>query len=123
MSGIRIKGLPVLGLALAAAACQPLSPAGGTPPAEVQPGLAFATGTCGGCHAIDRRSVSPNPSAPPFAAIVNQDGAAFYNRVAVNTAPWWLKAGANNFTIAASGTSGATSFALRWLPRYRSALR
>lgn len=68
---------------------------------------------------IDSRPASQRTTQ----AIVNQAGAALYNRVAVNTAPWWLKAGANNFTIAASGTSGATSFAVRWLPRYRSALR
>lgn len=36
--------------------------------------LALAQGACGGCHAVERYGVSPNPIAPPFAAIVNQQG-------------------------------------------------
>ena len=86
MPGVRNKGLLVFGLALAgaAAACQPLSPTGQTP-AEPRPGLAFAKASCGGCHAIDQRSVSPSPDAPPFAAIVNQEG------VTANTLSSWLR--------------------------------
>ena len=86
MPGVRNKGLLVLGLALAGAtaACQPLSPAGEIA-AEPHPGKAFAQASCGGCHAIDRRSVSPNPNAPPFAAIVNQEG------LTGNTLAAWLR--------------------------------
>jgi mono/diheme cytochrome c family protein len=36
--------------------------------------VAFVQGSCGGCHAVDRHGVSPNPNAPPFAAIVNRPG-------------------------------------------------
>ena len=37
-------------------------------------GLAFAQGACGGCHAVEHPGLSPNPEAPPFAAIVNRGG-------------------------------------------------
>lgn len=57
-----------LGLALLAGGCQhQMGPA-------VHPGLAFAQASCGGCHAVERYPSSPNPDAPPFAAIVNQEG-------------------------------------------------
>ena len=76
MSGFRHKGLHVLGIAFATAvvACQPLASAGQAAPGEPHPGLAFAQASCGGCHAVERLGVSPNPDAPPFAAIVNQEG-------------------------------------------------
>ena len=85
MSGFRSRGLAGFALAFAAAACQPLAPAARTATAEPQPGLAFARGACSGCHAVDRRSVSPDPNAPPFAAIVNQQG------VTRNTLAAWLR--------------------------------
>lgn len=59
-------------LAFAAAACQPLAPAATA--GVHRPGLAFAQGACGGCHAVERQGLSPNPDAPPFAAVVNQPG-------------------------------------------------
>ena len=74
-----------IALAAAAAACQPLPPAGEGAAATPHPGLAFAQGSCGGCHAVERRSVSPNPNALPFAAIVNQQG------VTANTLAAWLR--------------------------------
>lgn len=38
-------------------------------------GHAMAMESCGACHAVDRSaSSSPNPDAPPFAAIVNKEG-------------------------------------------------
>ena len=88
MSGFGNKRLLALGcfaLAAVAGACQPLAPAGQTAVAEPPPGLPFARTACGGCHAVDRRSVSPNPTAPPFAAIVNQEG------VTANTLSTWLR--------------------------------
>ncbi|HEU4650299.1 MAG TPA: cytochrome c [Croceibacterium sp.] len=78
----------VVGMALAAtaaAACQPLPPAGSAGDADAQLGLAFAKTSCGGCHAIEQRSVSPNPNAPPFARIVNQEG------LTANTLSVWLR--------------------------------
>ena len=86
--GIRNRGLMVawhLALAAAVVACQPLSPAGNTAAAQPHRSLAFAKAACGGCHAVERQSVSPNPNAPPFAAIVNQEG------VTANTLSSWLR--------------------------------
>lgn len=38
-------------------------------------GHALAKASCAACHAIERTaSSSPNPQAPPFAGIVNQEG-------------------------------------------------
>lgn len=38
-------------------------------------GHAFAQATCASCHAVEIDSTaSPNPRAPPFPAIVNQEG-------------------------------------------------
>jgi mono/diheme cytochrome c family protein len=38
-------------------------------------GHAFAQASCAACHAVERGSTSsPNPNAPAFAAIVNQQG-------------------------------------------------
>lgn len=77
MSAVSNRALSVLGLLCLAAtgiACQPLAPAGQAAPGELHPGLAFAQASCGGCHAVERLGVSPNPDAPPFAAIVNQEG-------------------------------------------------
>ena len=88
MSGDRntLRGvIAVLPLAAAICACQPLSPAGSAASAESRSGLAFAKSACGGCHAVEQRSVSPNPSAPPFARIVNQEG------VTSNTLAAWLR--------------------------------
>jgi mono/diheme cytochrome c family protein len=88
MSGVGNKRLRVIGpivLLAAAVACQPLSPAGTTTSTEAPSGLAFAQASCGGCHAVERRSVSPNPNAPPFSAIVNQEG------LTANTLSSWLR--------------------------------
>lgn len=63
----RLKLLPLLTLALSAAACVHADR-----PAERS--LALAQGSCGGCHAVERHGLSPNPDAPPFAAIANTEG-------------------------------------------------
>lgn len=67
-----MKPLPLLCLGLAA--CQPLAAEETAAPTGQPPGLAFAQGSCGGCHAVERHQVSPNPDAPPFPAIVNRQG-------------------------------------------------
>jgi mono/diheme cytochrome c family protein len=67
-----MKRFHLMGLAICAAACQPApSPLS---PTSVQhtAGLAFAQASCGGCHAVERYGVSPNPDAPQFAGIVNR---------------------------------------------------
>lgn len=46
-----------------------------------------------------------------------------FNKLAAGSSLWWLAPGSNLFTILASGVTGATSFALSWLPRYRGVLR
>ena len=38
-----------------------------------QRGLAFADARCAGCHAVTP-GISPNPQAPPFAAVINTPG-------------------------------------------------
>jgi mono/diheme cytochrome c family protein len=88
MSGIRSSGLRALasiGLAVGAVACQPLAPTTQSATVEPHPGLTLAQTSCGGCHAVGQRSVSPNPEAPPFAAIVNQEG------LTGNTLAAWLR--------------------------------
>lgn len=50
---------------------------GTTEPGTSQPaarGLGFAQTHCSACHAIRRLGISPNPEAPPFAAVVNTPG-------------------------------------------------
>jgi mono/diheme cytochrome c family protein len=60
-------------LLLAACQAQPLaSPSASIPQSR---GHAFAQASCAACHAVARGSTSsPNPNAPAFAAIVNQQG-------------------------------------------------
>lgn len=71
---VRTLPLPLLGCALLLAACQPAAPPETAAAPAPDRGLAFAQGSCGGCHAVERHELSPNPDAPPFAAIVNQPG-------------------------------------------------
>ena len=101
MKGLRDKTAQTLGLiafTAALAACQPSAGPAPRAGAEAHPDLAFAQSSCGGCHAVDRRSVSPNPQAPPFARIVNQQG------LTRNTLAAWLRDAHNypgemNFTL------------------------
>jgi len=87
MADLRKQRLALVGLVLAAGAgaCHPLAPAGSAGASGPNPGLAFAKSACGGCHAVERQSVSPNSNAPPFAAIVNQEG------LTGNTLSSWLR--------------------------------
>jgi mono/diheme cytochrome c family protein len=77
-----VKPFFLLSLAAAATACQPLPP---TMSAQQAESLAFAQGACGGCHAVGRYDASPNPDAPPFASIVNQEG------LTAETLSFWLR--------------------------------
>jgi mono/diheme cytochrome c family protein len=43
-------------------------------PASVAPGRSFAVAQCSGCHGVDAQHPSPNPEAPSFARIANQEG-------------------------------------------------
>lgn len=69
-----MKIFQLLILAAGTAACQPLPPAEQSGPAQSVPGLGFVQASCGGCHAVERYGASPNPDAPPFAAIANREG-------------------------------------------------
>ncbi len=92
---MRSKPLHMLCFALPLAACQsvpvdtPVAPA----PTAIQaasPGQAFAQNSCGGCHAVGRAGHSSVSDAPPFMAIVNQEG------LTRETLTTWLR-GAHNY--------------------------
>ena len=66
---------------IALAACQSAYPESETAMASAAPSdmahdnpLAFAQGACGGCHAVEKPWLSPNPAAPTFAEIANREG-------------------------------------------------
>ncbi len=69
-------------LALSLTACQSMSVASGqstagaaevTPEPHAQTGtLAFAQAACGGCHAVEAGTLSPNPASPSFEEIANR---------------------------------------------------
>jgi mono/diheme cytochrome c family protein len=88
------KSRHLLCLALPLAACQSLPSDAPPPPAATpvaaSPGQAFAQATCGGCHAVGRYGHSSNSNAPPFMAIVNQEG------LTEETLSTWLR-GAHNY--------------------------
>jgi mono/diheme cytochrome c family protein len=120
MPGTRNKGLRICGLlalAASATACQPASPSSTTTGAL--PGQAFAQSACGGCHAVGRQSVSPNPNASPFAAIVNQEG------LTRNTLASWLRNAHNypdemNFRLEGGQVDGLVDYMLTLRdPNYR----
>jgi mono/diheme cytochrome c family protein len=70
-----LRTLLALGtVALAATACQPLPASDSSAAPGEHPDRALAQSACGGCHAVDRRSVSPSPGAPPLAVLVNRPG-------------------------------------------------
>lgn len=92
---MRLKPLHLLCLALPLAACQsvPSDPPAAAAPAAAaaaSPGQAFAATTCGGCHAVGRSGRSSVSNAPPFMAIVNQEG------LTGETLSTWLR-GAHNY--------------------------
>lgn len=78
------------GLALLLAACQGHPAPVPASSSAALPGQAFAEASCSGCHAVGRHGSSPNPNAPPFAAIANQDG------LTAETLTFWLR-GAHNY--------------------------
>ena len=84
-----LKPLHLVGLTLLFTACQNLPPAEPAASATPSPGLTFAQSTCGGCHAVGRYGSSSNPNAPPFPAIVNQEG------LTEETLSYWLRSAHN----------------------------
>ena len=92
---MRSKNLHLLCLALPLAACQSVPADAPAPVAPVatsapMPGQAFAQASCGSCHAVGRYGHSSNINAPPFMAIVNQEG------LTRETLTTWLR-GAHNY--------------------------
>ena len=82
--------LHLLCLPLLLAACQNL-PSAEPAPSTVPPrGQDFAQASCSGCHAVGLYGSSPNPNAPPFGAIANQEG------LTAETLSTWLR-GAHNY--------------------------
>ena len=71
----------IVSAGIALAACQSAYPESETAMASAAPSdmahanpLAFAQGACGGCHAVEKPWLSPNPDAPTFADIANREG-------------------------------------------------
>lgn len=87
---MRLKPLRLLCLALPLAACQGLPPAEPAASTAAPPGQALAQASCSSCHAIALYGSSPNPNAPPFGAIANQEG------LTADTLSYWLR-GAHNY--------------------------
>jgi hypothetical protein len=74
--------------------------------------------------AFDTLTVDTRPSNQRSTIqVYAQDGTSHYHWLTSNSSLWWLAAGQNHLRIDALGTTGATSFGLRWLPRYRGVLR
>jgi mono/diheme cytochrome c family protein len=84
------KPLRLICLPLLLAACQNLPSAEPAQATASPEGQAFAQASCGGCHAVGRYGSSPNSNAPPFPAIVNQEG------LTAETLSVWLR-GAHNY--------------------------
>lgn len=85
-----LKPSRLLWLALILTACQkgPVArPATSTISTQ---GQAFAEASCGECHAVGRYGTSRRSNAPPFPAIVNQEG------LTAETLSFWLR-GAHNY--------------------------
>ena len=69
-----MKPWPLLLPALAACQQLPADPPAAAAATPAARGEALARSTCAGCHAIGPAGTSPNPNAPPFAAVVNREG-------------------------------------------------
>lgn len=83
------KQLRLIWIALPLAACQNLPPSEPPASAAATRGQAFAQSSCGSCHAVGRFGSSNNPNAPPFPAIVNQEG------LTEETLSTWLRSAHN----------------------------
>ena len=86
----QMKLAPLFCLTLALGACQNILSGEPARSTVALSGQAFAQSSCGGCHAIVSDRTSPNSNAPPFPAIVNQEG------LTAETLSHWLR-GAHNY--------------------------
>jgi len=81
-----VKPLILPALAMFLAACQASPPLQRSASPSQFRGQAYAQASCSSCHAIRPGATSsPNPQAPPFVSIVNQEG---LSRQTLNT---WLR--------------------------------
>lgn len=64
--------LPPIASALVLTGCQSLETE--PPPRFSMTDIAFAQASCGGCHAVERQGLSPNPESPTFAEIASRSG-------------------------------------------------
>lgn len=85
---LKLRGLIFLPLLLAA--CQSLPAAEPVLAGAAAEGKALAESSCAACHAVGRYGASTRTAAPPFPAIVNQEG------LTKETLSFWLK-GAHNY--------------------------
>lgn len=80
-----MKPMPLLTAALVLAGCGRIASAPAAPSAADASGKPFAQASCGSCHAVGPYGTSPNPNAPPFVAVVNQEG------LTAETLSTWLR--------------------------------
>lgn len=98
--------------ALVLAGCQDAPPSSASPPpAGASGGEAFARASCGGCHATGLYGSSPNPNAPPFGAIANQEG------LSAQTLSEWLHSAHNypsemDFSLSDAAADALTAYLL-----------
>ena len=85
-----MNGFHGLILVLLVASFNELPAADPAPSGNISDNETFVRSTCGGCHAIDARSLSRNPRAPSFPEIVNTEG------LTEETLSGWLR-GAHNY--------------------------
>ena len=83
-------------------------------------GKSFALTDNGGLSlaAASQLVVDTRPTSQRTEPQVLHDGdSAVFDRLTPSSELWWLQPGQNNFTVAASGTTGSTAVNLAWLPR------
>lgn len=92
-------------------ACQSLTPPGAATTVPSSRGQELAQVSCSSCHAITLYGHSPNPNAPPFGAIANQEG------LTRETLATWLRDAHNypiemDFYLAESDANGLVDYLL-----------
>lgn len=92
-------------------ACQSLTPPRAATTVPPSRGQELAQVSCSSCHAITLYGHSPNPNAPPFGAIANQEG------LTRETLTTWLRDAHNypmemDFYLAESDANGLVDYLL-----------
>lgn len=71
---ISVRAAAAIATVLIVAGCAATEEQVAKPPSAATLGQDFAVQHCSSCHAIAAGAISPNPLAPPFAAVVNRSG-------------------------------------------------